>query len=143
MANNMNSGRNGGALVIGIILIVFGAWELAHRLLSPWWPSISRFLNTVAAIVWPIAIILAGVLFIIAAKKGVISSSSGKRLYRSRTNKRIAGVCGGLAEFFSIDPAIVRIVAIVLLVVSFMSLALLYIMLWVVIPQEPVGNGTR
>ncbi|NTU89581.1 MAG: PspC domain-containing protein [Actinobacteria bacterium] len=139
----MNSERNNGALVIGIILIVFGAWELAHRLLSPWWPSISRFLNTVAAIVWPLAIILAGVLFIVAAKKGVISSSSGKRLYRSRTNKRIAGVCGGLAEFFSIDPAIVRIAAIVLLVISFMSLALLYIILWVVIPQEPVGNGTR
>ena len=35
---------------------------------------------------------------------------SGKRLYRSRDDRMIAGVCGGLAEYFSIDPTIVRLV---------------------------------
>lgn len=35
-----------------------------------------------------------------------------KRLYRSRTNRMIWGVCGGLAEYFNIDPVIVRIIAV-------------------------------
>ena len=38
-----------------------------------------------------------------------------KRLYRSRTDRMIAGVCGGLAEYFNIDPVIIRIIAVVLL----------------------------
>lgn len=37
-----------------------------------------------------------------------------KRLYRSRSNKIIAGVCGGIAEYFNIDPVIVRILAVVI-----------------------------
>ena len=37
-----------------------------------------------------------------------------KRLYRSRKNKVIAGVCGGIGEYFHIDPVIVRILAIVI-----------------------------
>ena len=35
---------------------------------------------------------------------------NGKRLYRSSTNRMIAGVCGGLGEFFPIDPTIIRLV---------------------------------
>ncbi|MFH1239385.1 MAG: PspC domain-containing protein [bacterium] len=38
-----------------------------------------------------------------------------KRLYRSETDRKIAGVCGGLAEYMSVDPAIVRIVFIALI----------------------------
>ena len=37
-----------------------------------------------------------------------------KRLYRSRRNRWIAGVCGGIGEYFNIDPIIVRILAIVI-----------------------------
>lgn len=33
-----------------------------------------------------------------------------KKLYRSRTNKKLAGVCGGLAEYLNIDPTIVRLI---------------------------------
>ena len=40
--------------------------------------------------------------------------SPNKRLYRSRSNKVIAGVCGGIGEYFQIDPVIVRILAIVI-----------------------------
>uniref|UniRef100_UPI0039789049 PspC domain-containing protein n=1 Tax=Salmonella sp. SAL4431 TaxID=3159886 RepID=UPI0039789049 len=38
-----------------------------------------------------------------------------KRLYRSRKNRMIAGICGGLAEYFNIDPVIVRVIAVLLL----------------------------
>jgi len=59
-----------------------------------------------------------------------------KKLYRSRTNRMIAGVCGGLGEYFNIDPTLIR------LAVVFFSLwwgggILLYFIAWFVIPEEP------
>jgi phage shock protein PspC (stress-responsive transcriptional regulator) len=59
-----------------------------------------------------------------------------KKLYRSRSNRRIAGVCGGLAAYFNIDPTLVRLLFILgLLFVGGTLLA--YIILMIVIPEEP------
>ncbi len=57
------------------------------------------------------------------------------RLYRSKKNSVIAGVCGGLAEYFDIDPTIVRIVAVILIFASGIGL-LAYLISWIVIPQR-------
>ena len=59
-----------------------------------------------------------------------------KRLYRSKKDKIIGGVCGGIAEYFGIDPVIVRVIAGVL---AFMggSGILAYIIAWIIIPQNP------
>ena len=59
-----------------------------------------------------------------------------RRLYRSRTDRMIAGVCGGLAEYFNIDPTIVRIIAVVALIAG-MGGFLAYIIMWIVVPEEP------
>lgn len=61
--------------------------------------------------------------------------STGKRLTRNRTDKRIAGVCGGLARYFDIDPVVVRLIALILLVV-FGSGFLVYLICWIIIPEE-------
>lgn len=60
-------------------------------------------------------------------------------LHRSRKNRMIAGVCGGLGEHFGIDPTLVRIVYVIgsILSVAFPGI-LVYLILWVVIPEEPV-----
>lgn len=58
-----------------------------------------------------------------------------KRLYRSRTNSVIAGVCGGLGQYFSIDATIVRIVF-AILAVFYGSGVVLYIVMMIVIPIE-------
>ena len=59
-----------------------------------------------------------------------------KKLYRSNTNKKIAGVCGGVAEYFNIDPTIVRLA--VALCVVFAGFGLLaYIVAALVIPENP------
>jgi phage shock protein C len=58
-----------------------------------------------------------------------------KRLYRSKTNRMIAGVCGGLAEHFNIDPTIVRIIIIALAIAGGPGI-LIYILLWIVVPEE-------
>ena len=66
--------------------------------------------------------------------------TNGKRLYRSRTDRKLAGVCGGLARYFGIDPIIPRLVW-VLLVLAGGTGILAYLICWVVIPQEPVSAG--
>ena len=60
-----------------------------------------------------------------------------KELQRSRNNRVIAGVCGGIGEYFGIDPVLVRIVAVVLGLGSFGTLLVLYLLLAFIIPLEP------
>jgi phage shock protein C len=59
-----------------------------------------------------------------------------KRLYRSREEKMIAGVCGGIAKYFNIDPTIVRIIAVLLLIPGGLPGFIPYIILWLVVPVE-------
>ncbi|KKR05695.1 MAG: Phage shock protein C, PspC [candidate division WS6 bacterium GW2011_GWF2_39_15] len=62
-------------------------------------------------------------------------TASSKRLYRSRTDKMIGGVCGGLGEYFNIDSTLIRIIFALLLVTGGSGF-LIYVVLWVVIPEE-------
>ena len=63
---------------------------------------------------------------------------TGKRLYRSNTEKVIGGVLGGLAEYFNIDPTLVRL-GYVLLSLFFAGFpgVLGYIIMWIVVPRNP------
>jgi phage shock protein PspC (stress-responsive transcriptional regulator) len=59
-------------------------------------------------------------------------------LYRSRNKKIIAGVCGGIADWLGWDPNTVRIAYVILSILSVgFPGTLAYIVLWVVMPQEP------
>lgn len=60
-----------------------------------------------------------------------------KTLYRSRTNKKIAGICGGIGEYFNIDPTIVRVVFFILLLPGGLPGLLPYLVLWIIIPVRP------
>jgi len=60
-----------------------------------------------------------------------------RKLYRSRTDKKIAGVCGGLAEYFNIDPVIVRIGFVFLLLPGGFPGFLPYVILWLIVPEAP------
>ena len=62
--------------------------------------------------------------------------NTNSRLYRSTSDKVIGGVAGGLADYLNIDPVIVRIIF-VLLAVFGGSGVLVYIILWIVIPEKP------
>ena len=71
--------------------------------------------------------------------------SREKRLHRSRTEKMIGGVCGGLAEYFNVDPTIVRVIWVALAILPIPGSAILaYLILWVVMPQDsPAGPPPR
>jgi len=60
-----------------------------------------------------------------------------KRLYRSRTDCKFAGVCGGLGEYFNIDPTLIRIITVVLFFAHGVGL-LAYIIAWIAMPKEPL-----
>jgi phage shock protein PspC (stress-responsive transcriptional regulator) len=61
-----------------------------------------------------------------------------KRIYRSQADKKIAGICGGLAEVFSVDPTLVRLgVVFVGMATGVLPIVVTYIVGWIVIPQQP------
>jgi phage shock protein C len=65
-------------------------------------------------------------------------------LYRSRTNKVIAGVCGGIAEHLDVDPVLVRLVFILLTFGTGLGPGIIiYIIAWMVIPEGPVMAPTK
>ncbi|PUU94054.1 PspC domain-containing protein [Halanaerobium sp.] len=65
-----------------------------------------------------------------------------KKLYRSRDDRMIAGVCGGLADYFNVDSSLVRLA--VLFVFLFQGVGLIaYIIAWLVMSEEPVKNDYR
>ena len=61
-----------------------------------------------------------------------------RKLYRSRTNRQLAGVAGGLAQYFTIDPTLIRVLFVVFALVGGSGLVA-YLVLWIVVPEEPLG----
>ncbi len=60
--------------------------------------------------------------------------TSDKRLVRSKTDKMIGGVCGGLGAYFDFDPTLIRLIFAALIVFGAGSPILLYLLMWVIIP---------
>lgn len=65
-----------------------------------------------------------------------------KKLYRSREDRVIGGVCGGLADFFDIDSTWIRL-GFILIVLAGGAGILAYIIAWIVIPEEPVRSKRK
>jgi phage shock protein PspC (stress-responsive transcriptional regulator) len=66
-----------------------------------------------------------------------------RRLYRSENDKLLGGVCGGLANYLRIDPAIVRIIFALLSLGGFGSGLVIYIILWIVLPSKSLATNIR
>ncbi len=67
--------------------------------------------------------------------------NSGRRLYRSRRERILLGVCGGIARYFHVDPVVVRVLWVLLSLTPFPGI-IAYIVAAIVIPEEPAA-GTR
>jgi phage shock protein C len=63
------------------------------------------------------------------------------RLYRSRRDRVLAGVAGGLADYLDIDPSLVRVTWAILTLFSGGALLLVYILMAIIVPEEPAGAG--
>lgn len=60
-----------------------------------------------------------------------------KRLYRSKKDRMLGGVCGGLGGYIDLDPSIIRLAWVVLVVFSWGIFLIVYIAAWLIIPESP------
>ncbi len=134
----------GSALIILGIIFFFNRWHGFHLYHFPhwditWWHMPWDF--------WPIALIILGILYIIHVltkdKKQLDASavkaddSASKRLARSKNDRILAGICGGLGHYWQIDPVLIRIgVAILALMTSVFALLIVYAVLIFILPND-------
>ena len=59
-----------------------------------------------------------------------------KKLWRSRKERKIAGICGGLAQYFSVDPVWIRLIF-VLFFLAAGTAGIVYLIMWLIVPLEP------
>jgi phage shock protein PspC (stress-responsive transcriptional regulator) len=72
--------------------------------------------------------------------RSITDGGAMKRIYRSSTDRRIGGVCGGLGEFFDKDPTFFRLIFVLVgLLWGFGILA--YLIMWLIIPLKPKNDG--
>lgn len=122
-----------------ILLIAVGVfWFFSNMGLGVW----HHFGGLPWHVAMPLLLILAGVAFLLHGRDGTqpdaTTSGGTARLYRSRTESKISGVCGGIAAFVNTDPTFVRILFVVAGFASAGFMILLYIILAIVVPKEPV-----
>ncbi|MHB1340627.1 MAG: PspC domain-containing protein [Coriobacteriia bacterium] len=63
-----------------------------------------------------------------------------KKLYRSRTDRMVAGVCGGLAEYFDVDPTLVRVGVVLVALLTQGGIFLAYLIMAIVVPESPLSE---
>jgi phage shock protein C len=132
--------RNDMGQKIGLLgggaLVLFGTWFFLRSLgvIPPW------FADMWSRASWPLAIIVVGLVLVVAASRGSLAIRGplpGSRLYRSRNDKWVEGVLGGLGQYLGIDPVILRLAFIVLLLVNAGGAVIAYIIMAIVVPKEP------
>ncbi|MFO7776896.1 MAG: PspC domain-containing protein [Nitriliruptoraceae bacterium] len=62
--------------------------------------------------------------------------SPPRKLYRSRSDRMLAGVCGGLADYLGVDVTVVRLIAVATIVLPGPSI-IAYLLAWIIVPEEP------
>ncbi len=145
----------------GVILIAVGLFFLAREfdwldfdlLYFPWNWSPLWFGNFDFGVFFSFMLILAGAMYLIHVSnkektsetinpKITGGSAMNKRLTRSSKNKMIAGVCGGLANYFNLDPSVVRVVWAILTIAGAGFLGIVgYIVMMVVVPEDSAESA--
>jgi phage shock protein PspC (stress-responsive transcriptional regulator) len=143
-----NSGSSGdhdssGWVILGAVLIVAGFFLGAQALGIVPWP-VREIWDFGIRARSGIGIILLGILLIVWAQSGrrFTAPRRGAKLYRTRDDKWVAGVLGGVADYFGIDSTLLRLAFIALVVLFDVGgLIVAYIVMAIVVPQEPKGSA--
>jgi phage shock protein PspC (stress-responsive transcriptional regulator) len=132
----MEAPRNpgsGAAVLGGAALIVLGLWWLASEVIP------QSVLDVVDRSAGAITLVALGVVLILLSRRGAFHAPrTGTRLYRSRNDRLLGGVLGGLGAYLGIDPLVLRIAVALLTVLGAGGLVLVYILMWVLVPEEPL-----
>lgn len=72
----------------------------------------------------------------------MFDQTATRRLYRSRTDRQLAGVSGGLAKYLGVDPTVVRVLWVVAAFATFPVAPIAYLVLAFITPEEPAPSDT-
>ena len=143
----------------GVLLVGVGFFWLTGNLGLHFWHD---WWGLSLGVVIPVLLILAGVAFLFGGREYVTSQPEPasemppvvepagdpaapaperkQRMYRSRADKKIAGVCGGLAAYLAVDPVIVRLAFVMAGIASIGFMVVVYIVLAIAVPVEPAAS---
>lgn len=127
------------AVIIGIILLVFWLWTLIHCLASNL-TGMQKLLWIITMVVMPL---VGNILYIIFITRGKPNMKKNNRLTRDENEAIIAGVASGMGKYFDVDPVLIRLIWVLLLFISFGSALIVYIICWIVIPEESELNDVK
>jgi len=128
--------KNKFAIIAGSVLVLVGLWQLASHFFADTLGVVGKYVGLAISILGPLVVIAAGIILVIAARRNALNLPSDKKLFRSSKNHKIAGVCGGLASYLGIEAATVRIGTIILLLVLPFVVIPLYLLFWLIVPQD-------
>lgn len=60
----------------------------------------------------------------------------GKKLTRPQSNKMLAGVCAGIANYFNLDPTLIRVIYALLTVFTAFAGVIIYLLMWIIVPED-------
>lgn len=129
-------------LFLGIALVAIGlSFALDNWVHFHFWNPHWFFFDFNWHIVWPICLILFGLWYIYYSSKKEQRAEAGenKHFYRSTSQRMIGGVCGGLAEFWSVDVTLVRIGYAVLTLVTAVWLGIVAYIVMMIVVKENTG----
>lgn len=129
-AGEDNAARNGGLFLVALAVLVY-LLQTGFDALLPWgW-------SRTWGILVPLLLLGAGVLLIWPRARAAVGFSADRKLYRSVSDRVVAGVAGGIAREAGVDPNFVRLSFVLAAVLTWITLPL-YVLLVLVLPEEEV-----
>jgi len=126
-------------VLMGALLLVAGLWMLMGRFFN-FSPAFGEIWQRIRSADEAVALIIIGAAIVIFAQRKDHPGmpARGTRVYRSRTEKWLGGVLGGLAKYFSVDVTVLRLAFLALaFLLEIGGVVVAYIVLWIVVPEEP------
>lgn len=123
-------------IIFGVIILGFILWIYALV------DVLSSGMKPEEKLIWVIILILLSVLgalvyLIVRSTGGVKMAKKSKKLYRSKNDRMLAGVCGGLAEYFQIDASLVRLLWVLITIfTSIVPGIIVYVVAAIIIPEK-------
>lgn len=133
--DGMKDPRSNAAAIGGLALIVFGLWWLVGSTgIIP-----AAVLRIISESIGALTLIALGIVVVMFSRRGTfVAPKVGTRLFRSRSDRWLGGVLGGLGGYLGIDPLLLRVAVLLLTVLGAGALVPAYIVMWVVVPEEPL-----
>jgi phage shock protein PspC (stress-responsive transcriptional regulator) len=131
--------RSDWMVLSGIALVALGCWLLFERFFGWLAAPIAVVFGMVARVGWPVLLIFVGILLVIRARGGGWAPS-GRSVVRSRTDRMMSGVLGGVASWLGVNPTPLRVLFVIFTVVTgFWFGLVIYLLATVLMPEEPYG----